>query len=340
MTEASGEQGAAAEEPAPGPALSVVVVCASGWRNLRGTLAALASQTIAPRIELLAVAPDEPGPEAARLFACLGSVRTFQVPTIRKVDEEAAAVILGARAPVVASLEDHAFPEPEWAEAVLRPFANDPSCVAVGSALMAANPASRLGTGNMLVAFTRWSEAAPAGPIPWLQLHNIAYRRNALAALASEAGELPPLFNRESEVVLRLRERGTLHFAPAARIRHLNPSRLRSVASIRLHAGRLDAASRAAREGWGPVRRLLYGLASPLIPLLRYARLRRLALGRPGISERRHGPGMVAVLAFDGLGQGVGFLSGPGAARERLAQAEHDRYGDLSRRDAADFGSP
>ena len=55
------------------------------------------------------------------------------------VDFAAGSTLREARAPFVASIEDHAYPEPEWAEKTLEMF--DDRTVAVGAAFMAANVA-------------------------------------------------------------------------------------------------------------------------------------------------------------------------------------------------------
>lgn len=317
-----------------GPALSVVLVAQAGLPQLRRTLAALAAQTIAERIELVLAAPAaEAAAGAQRLTAAFHSHRTLALGRIDNVDHAAAQGVLAASAPIVASIEDHAFPEPEWAERLLEVW--DGECVAVGSAMLNANPASGLSWTNILIAYGQWSEATPEGEIDTVPLHNGSYRRSALQPFADE---MPMLFNREGEVLIRLREAGgRFRFAPRARIRHLNPSRLDSTARLRIDAGRLYAAKRAGDEGWGVARRAAYTLLGPLIPAIRYARMRKELFGPGKGRELRHGPALLIGLAFDGIGQMLGNIAGPGGARDRLATFEMDRMEHLTPRDRAIF---
>jgi hypothetical protein len=319
----------------PPPALGVVLVCPTGRAGLHRTLAAIAAQTIAHRIEVLVATPDAGLAEAeARLVARLHSLRLFVEPRIPNVDHMAARLLPLATAPIVAAIEDHAFPDPDWAERLLAQ--DDGIAAAFGSAMVNANPGSPFSWANMLIAYGQWSEATPGGPIGWVALHNGTYRRAALAAFGDD---LWRLFNRDSEVLHRLKAAGaTFRFAPAARIRHLNPSSLGATARLRFDAGRLAAAVRWRAEGWGWGRRLVYALSGPLIPLVRYRRMRRELFGPPPRpAERRHGPALFAGLVFDAAGQVAGFLAGAGGARERLAVFEMDRMQHLNAADRAAF---
>ncbi len=247
---------------------------------------------------------------------------------ISNVDHAAARGLLEASAPIVASIEDHAFPEPEWAERLLEVWTED--CVAVGSAIVNANPASGLSWTNQLIAYGQWSERVPEGEADAVALHNGSYRRSALEPLAAE---LPRLFNRESEVLHRLKAAGgRFRFAPRARIRHVNPSSLGSTGRLRMDAGRLYGAKRASDEGWGWGKRLTYTALGPLIPLVRYGRMRR-ELFAEGVSEARRGPYVMVGLIFDAAGQMAGYLLGPGGARDRLATFEMDRLRHLNASD-------
>jgi Glycosyl transferase family 2 len=317
------------------PALSVVLVTPTALAQLRRTLTSLAAQTIAERIEMVIVAPDHEAMQGADpLLSRFHSHRVVAAGPIANVDHAAARGLVEAAAPIVASIEDHAFPEPEWAERLLEAW--DADCVAVGSAIMNANPRNGLSWSNQLIAYGRWSEAAPEGETDWVALHNGSYRR---AALAPFGDELPRLFNRESEVLRRMQAAGgRFAFAPRARIRHINPSALGATARLRVDAGRLYAANRARDEGWGLGKRAAYALLGPLIPLVRYAKMRKELFGGGGtVRETRHGPYLMVGLIFDALGQMVGYLGGPGRARDRLATFEMDRMQHLDARDRAVF---
>ena len=321
------------------PAMTVVTVSALGNRSIRRTIRALAAQTIADRLEVILVAPDESvRSHLDRLPEAFGSFRIVAAGTIDNVDMAAAGVMPEARGPIIGSIEDHAFPDADWAETVLRGYV-DEEVVAVGSAVLNANPGPGLSWSNILLAYSQWSETTPEGPIGWVSHHNGTFRRAALERFDPEDYVL--WFNREGEIMRRLRDTGgTFRFMPSARVRHINPSSLGATCALRMDAGRLYAANRARDEGWGWPKRLAYAGLGPLIPAVRYLKMRN-ELFRPGsdLSEARHGPAMMVGLIFDGLGQMAGFLAGPGRARDRLATFEMDRMDHLCRSDRAVFAT-
>lgn len=324
--------------PPATPDLTVVIVCAAGGAKLHRTLAAIASQTIAPRIEVLAVTPDpaeEVAARVARLTAALHSFRAVSVESVPNVDFAAGRAILEGTAPIVASIEDHAFPEPEWAETILPAF-DDPEVVAASSAFVNANPQSGMSWGTMLIALGQWHPGVKPGRIGWIQLHDCTYRRAALERLGPD---LWSLFNRESDVLQRLKAAGgAFAFVPAARVRHLNASQFGCCANVRMNAGRLAASVRWTSEKWGPLRRAIYVLGSPAIPLVRYVKLRGSVFGNhPGGSELRAGWAVLYGLVFDAVGQAIGFAAGPGASRDALARHELDRTTELNPADTRRF---
>ena len=105
---------------AAGPSLSVVLACIDEGPAIRTTVAHLARQTAAREIELVLSAPpargSAPEPEIAAAFA---GVRTVEIGAVNSIARANAAGIRAATAPVVALSEDHCFPEPGWAAALI-----------------------------------------------------------------------------------------------------------------------------------------------------------------------------------------------------------------------------
>ena len=113
---------AAREAPvAEPPDLSVVVVFARRFAVLRRTLAHLRAQTIAGRIELIIVAPSRQAMRELqpRDSAGVHSVKSEIAGEIVNVDKAGARGVAAASAPVIAFIEDHAFPAPNWAETIV-----------------------------------------------------------------------------------------------------------------------------------------------------------------------------------------------------------------------------
>jgi hypothetical protein len=318
------------------PDLSVVVVTPERFANVRRTVRHLRSQTVRERIELVLMAPEEAAlaDRAADELEGFHSVTIVPVGCIDNVDRAGASGLLRGRAPVVALIEDHAFPEPDWAERLLPAWARGP-WAAVGSAILNANPATALSWSNLLIAYGPWDEARPAGEIEWVPAHNISLRRDLLEPYGPR---LADKLGREGQLLQELAGAGhRFAFEPQARIRHVNPSSLASTAALRFDAGRLYAARRAEAENWSALKRTAYVIGGPLIPGLRFARLRRELFGggrRRELVPRVY-PGLMLGLVLDAAGQMAGYALGAGHAPQRLAVFEMDRWQHLSRRDRA-----
>ncbi len=324
------------------PDLSVVIVTPGRFANIRRTVASLRAQTVRQRIELVVVAPDDAALTDADAgeWAGFHSVAKVAVGPISNVDHAAAPGLLRASAPVVASVEDHAFPEPDWAERLLQAWGQGEPWGAVGSAVLNANPDSGLSWTNMLIAYGQWRQDRPPGPIDWLPAHNVSLRRDLID---SYADELPTLLGREGLLLKKILAAGhRFGFAPQARIHHLNPSTLSATAVLRFDAGRLYGARRRAEERWTAAKRAAYVLAGPLIPFLRFRRLHGELLGRNRPREAAGGttPALFLGLVFDAAGQMAGYATGAGGAPDRLAVFEMDRMRHITRRDRAEFSPP
>lgn len=315
------------------PALAVVIVTPSNFAVVRRTLRHLRRQTIAHRIELLLVAPslkaiaDREGPELD------GFARVEIVPygPIENVDHAAAEGVRRAEAPVVALVEDHAYPEPGWAAAMVR--AHNGPWAAVGSAMCNANPRSLLSWTNLFIAYGPWMAPTAGGEVDTLPGHNIAYKRRLLAAYGPALGGK---LERGGGLPNELRREGhRFYLEPAARLAHANPSLFSATADLRFSAGRLYGANRAAEANWTPARRLLYAAGAPLIPFVRLSRMRRnlSRMRREAMLTRRLWLSLLWGLVLDGAGQMVGYLSGPGRSRDKLAVFEMGRLQHLTSRD-------
>jgi hypothetical protein len=107
------------------------------------------------------------------------------------------------------------------------------------------------------------------------------------------------------------------YLEPKARSCHLNYELVGASLALRFHGGRLFAANRS--RGWSVPRRVLYTLASPLIPLVRLARTLRFARRiAPNQPFGRLLPLLVLLLVVDGLGELIGYGFGGGSAERFL----------------------
>jgi hypothetical protein len=226
-----------------------------------------------------------------------------------------------AAAPVVAFAEDHCFPEPEWAEALIAAHAC--GYAAVGPEIVNGNPGTVVSWCDFLIGYGPWMSPSPSGEAPFLPGHNSSYKRDLLLEYGDRLEEM---LAAETVLHYHLVSRGhRLYLESRARASHLNFARWRIWLRVQFHQGRVFGGSRAAE--WGHGRRLLYAAASPLIPLVRLVRISRQLLlpNRPRRMLPRLLPALILGLLTDGVGQFMGYLAGPGRSRELIAPLEYNR---------------
>jgi hypothetical protein len=312
------------------PALSVVLVTPGQFTILRRTVRFLRSQTIYERLELIIVAPTEAAVSDRRPdeTACFHAIKVVPVGSITDVDKAAAYGIAVASAPVVALVEDHVYPEPGWAEAILE--AHKGPWAAVGSTILNPTPESRLSWANLMATYGRWTEPVERGQAKEISRHNVSFKKPVLEPYGDE---LVRFLGRTGGLLEDLQSKGHAFFLePNARIYHASPSRLSTTIALRFKAGRVYAAARAAKGQWPFTRRLVYALGGPLIPLVRFYRIQREFFWNGRLRKRapRVYLALMFVLILDGLGQTFGYAFGAGKAEKRLASFETDRLRHLT----------
>jgi hypothetical protein len=306
-----------------GPALSVVLATPDTFESVRLTMQHVQSQSVRQQIEVVIVGPVEqhirPPAEAV---SGLWGYQLVAAGAGMSVARANAAGIRRARAPVVALAEEHCFPEPGWAEALIA--AHRGPWAVVGPAMRNANPGTIVSWCDFVIGYGPWMYPVKAGPAPFLPGHNSSYKKSILL----EYGErLEGMMESETELHLDLGRRGyQLYLEPEARAAHTNFALMSSWLRALYYAGRVFAASRFRGRSVG--KRMLYAAGSPLIPVVRLWRcLRELARpGRPHKLITRMLPVLCVGLAADGWGQLAGYLLGRGEAVERLAAYEFHRY--------------
>ena len=136
----------------PGAEISVVLVTRAGLDPIRRTLCHLRNQTARDRIELVIVSPFaldlDLDRDEAEGFAGL---RVVDVGELEAAGAALAAGFRAATAPIVACVEEHSFPEPGWAAALIE--AHSGPWAAVGGAMTNANPRSRISWAHLFTDF-------------------------------------------------------------------------------------------------------------------------------------------------------------------------------------------
>ena len=301
------------------PDLSVALITPYSFETIRRTVRHLCAQTLASRIELLLCVPVAGGFDLDwDAVAPLHSTRILEVGEVTKTGPARARAARHASAPVVVYAEDHCFPDPGWAEALLR--AHHGPHAAVGPAFRNANPEAAVSWADFILGYGRWMVPGRAGVVPLLPGHNSSYKREMLQAYGSDLDDLM-----EAETVLfwDLRRRGhTLYFEPAATTAHMNFEKLSVWLSVTWHLGRVFAAKRT--RDWAWPRRLAYGCAAPLIPVIRLSHtLRSLRRNRVDVRQvARALPPIALALVIDAVAQAIGAISGPGSSTPPLTASE------------------
>ncbi|RNC81888.1 MAG: hypothetical protein ED559_08920 [Phycisphaera sp.] len=310
------------------PALTVVLVTVTGMRGIGRVLSFLRKQTIASRLQVIAVAQHEGEikPEEESRFSAFASHKVICVGEIDDVDRSAAVALEHAQATFMTFLEDHAFPEPEWAERIVAAAKSGP-WDAVGTRIENGNPGTVLSWANMLMSYGRWVAAEYPGTTLHVARHNTTFRR---ATLEREYGsELTAMMGRDGGLLDDLLARGARFYQTHETcVEHLNPSTWRSTLQLRVGSGRLFASSRMKKERWSTPKRAMYIVLGFAIPFIRFGLLREELLTSKTRRERigwRAYPALTVGVVLDGIGQFLGHTIGPGKVREELAHFEISR---------------
>jgi len=312
---------AAGSQPASPVSISAIVVVPESVENFKETLLHLSRQTIAQQMEIVMVLPDRKSiNENDQFYSAFFDIQVIEVGEMSSIAKAKAIGVRLAKSPLVVMTEDHSYPEPGWAEALVaahrRPFA------AVGPQLQNANPDSLVSWADFYIAYGDWVDH----PFPiftrHLPGHNSCYKRQILL----ESGDqLERLLEAESILHWDLKQKGyELLLETAAKTHHLNFSYWHIWIPVQFHSGRIFAATRA--HSWNPGKRLLFSIASPLLPIIRLRRIYHHV--RRGQSLRfflKLLPTLATGLILDAIGQVTGCLFGEGNSPDKAANYEFNR---------------
>ena len=254
------------------PRASIVVPTHNRATALAPLLARLGPEAVAHGAEIVVVDSASTDDTPAVIERAGSAIRGVREPATG-ASRARNAGIEAARAPVVACIDDDAWPADGWLSGLLAPFA-DAAVVCAGGRVVLAFPGAALPdwltdeVTDYLAAYdlgpalldlaTRPHWDAPRGL-------NMAFRRDAFVAAGGFSPLLGPQGGRpsvgeEAELALRLRARGgTVVYAPAATVEH------------RIEAARLD-------RGWFLRKAYWTGWSEAVIDLRHHGR--RHALGR------------------------------------------------------------
>jgi hypothetical protein len=294
--------------------------------RVEAVIDAFRRQNIADRLELiLGVAPDTAVP--GDLGSGFGALVVVRVSDPFDISAARADCVRAATTPVVAIGETHCMPEPNCCEALLTGF-EDPDVAIIGARVLCANPGTTMAQAAHLLDYGPWAQG-DRGERTHLAAHNVAFRRDFLLELGDDLAHGLDVNTGLNDRFLAQGRK--LMFEPAARWQHLNVSKPAPWLKERLLNGRAYAGQVSQR--WTRHRRLAYGLAWPLIAVVRFVRLTPISR-EAGVSPRAF-PAFVLALGVASAGEGWGFLTGPGGApryrrRIEIEKGLHIRPGEAS----------
>jgi GT2 family glycosyltransferase len=286
------------------------------------TIRHIARQTIASDIELILVTdptlfegslPEE----IAALHSCrvLASNGARTAATVNAIGARAASASL------VVLCEDHCFPEPAWAEALIAVF-EERDVVAAGPVFRNANPGTAISRADFIMGYGPWMAPMKAGDAAFLPGHNSCYRTETLT---SQGSDLESCLDAEAVFHEQLRTRGLrLRIVPEATVRHLNFAKLRPWLAVSVGAGRLFGSRRAG--AWPVGRRLQYIVGGPLIPVVRMVRSLALCRNRSVRLDPTTAAMLFVGLCADACGQLVGYMTRRGNAEFYCADFNRGRF--------------
>ena len=147
----------------------------------------LKQQTSADEMELLLLVSGatqwQLGDSIRHAFALVTVVETGT----RSIDASRALGVLQASGSIVAFAEDHAFPDREWAETIIR--AHQGPWTAVSPCVMNGNPQSMLSWADFLLSYGDWFATGPSREVKRALIHNGSFKRQALMQLGDSLDE-------------------------------------------------------------------------------------------------------------------------------------------------------
>ena len=291
-----------------------VVLATDDVETIDRGLASLCAQTARRRIEvvLVSLSGETLHVDRGQLDGFAGH-RLVEPGVVVSLAAGRALGVRAARAPYIHIGETHAFPHPDWAERIIESV--DERWTAIVSGLENANADGAISWANLLTDYGPWLSHLPGGEIASTPPYNTAFERS-FALQAVDVSE--DAFAAGYDLMALVRHgRHRVLFQPAARVDHINVSRVSHWLDQRYTGARARAGLRS--RDWPWARRFAYALAAPLIPLILAARLARplLAAERAWRLPRLTAPAMLVGLAASACGELTAFISGesPDVAR-------------------------
>lgn len=248
------------------PCLSVIMIVGSLRQRCERCLKALCEQTIIHEIEIVLVDVNkQPSPlkDAAH-----PAIQYIHAPESFYAQAKTTAIQC-AKAEFVAFIEEHAVPDREWAEHVIKAFREEVAVVVYTYKNL--NPKTFISRAFILFAYGRWMDDEFSGYVTSAPGNSIAYRRSTLLSFDHL---LPQYLNIEYLLHQELLTQGWKMYKTAdALIAHENHVKLRfALYDIGLHQQFLGSL-RVTLQHWSLRKRLQFTCGMVIFPIVQCWRL-------------------------------------------------------------------
>jgi hypothetical protein len=300
------------------PLLTVGLIAGDLRERAERSLRHILDQTALDQMEVIVVDLREAGGDFAG--ADHPRVRYLHRPQYRYFCQAQAEIVREARAPLVASIEDHSYAEPQWAAAILETMTHS-NVTAANYTFTSLRP-TYLARAILMAEYGHWMVPHPGGKVRIASSTNIAYRRQVLL---DQLADDESIF--ESEFLIHrkiLQSGGEIHVSPRATVAHESWSTLLAACQANGFVKRLIADRRAKIGNWGMGKRLAWTLAMTLAPGLHLARLTAVLRRRPALwgSLILGLPVVLSIYAYSSWSEAKGYLLGAGGSREEFLNRE------------------
>ena len=302
------------------PLLSAVVVIGDCRERSQRCVDALYQQTAAHKMEIVIV---DLGAEAHTTIKTQGKITTTMIQLSRDVSWAAArkAGIERTLGSIIAFIEDHAVPESDWACSVIE--AHQGPWAAVGYAFTNANPDTYISRASLIADYALWMDPLPSGPAGHLPGNNVSYKRDILLALGDRLGEDLGVDFNIHEALKKLGYK--LYLEGRALVAHENYDTLGALLQANHHYCRLLAADRTTSGSWSPLKRIVYGVGTPIgAPVIKSLRLLKSLKGRLRVLKPIlvSSPILLLTYIWSAIGESLGYLIGRGGSSESFTKWE------------------
>lgn len=307
------------------PLMTIIITTGGGYGSIRTTIEHLKKQTVCARLEIIILAPPVKWPDdLGEKLGCFHGYTVLEIDLDKGLYDAWADAVQKASAPVVAFGENHAFPEPGWAEAIIE--AHKGPWAAVGCVFKNANPGSVNSWAQLYMTYGQYTEPVSAGEAGDLHGHNGTYKRDALLSYGSRLGTM---LIRANILHMDMRSRGSrLYMEEKAALSHINISRSGSILEDLFYNGWLYTAALADYKKLSRLGRLKGIIMEP--PIIAKHFLGTLGAMRRAGKSRELLPSalpiVIAGLAAHMLGKICGYAAGYGNAQKYINSFEFDRY--------------